>query len=541
METSEHKNAGNLIRIAPNENPYLEGGTDLSPESKDPLNITMMRKVNGVPVPLDLTLSAGDVVCLAGDYYTKAGWGSRLRVSRDRKKTLDAPVTVDEAQAFRQAYDDLASPAVTQKAIKRIYAIDESRYIPSLLKQLLFTFTVKDYGEKLSENEAHFAPWSLRAYIVGHHSALRMAQLAYYCHQKAGEGIGIADILKDENAPQQLRKALQAIQKDPAQYDFKRGHDDNTILEELGRRYHAMAIARDLFAMHFYSDHFAGGHLSRIGPMRRILPEKFGVWGSILVNNMHNEDNEDSVTVTNPFQPERDAPFSQEDKPFQMIREDNQAFGDGTYFERQNAENSNMLINGMDNSLGDIARLMETGEKRTSDAYGGLTFLPEIDYSKRQTQPLLIMGEDNHIYFRSDVKHIKVLSPSEYQDTIKNPTKHGYQKLTYWKSFLLVLQLRLSWSSPKVDPLSKEEERNIAQDEQRYADQISKKTPAHSRDLRVSAPTIEEGKSPEIGAWRKHSKTDVSVVPLSLLAARQKAILPDIDELLTKNRVINCN
>lgn len=541
METYEHKEAGDQIRIALNDNIYLRGGTDLSADSEDPLYVTMMHKVNGVPVPLDLELSAGDVICLAGDYYTKAGWGLQLQVYRENEQILRSPVSSREKQAFRQAYDDLASPRVTQKAINRIYKIDKSRYIPGLLKELLFSFSVKGYGKKLLKNEAHFAPWSLRAYIVGHHSSLHMAELAYYCYQKAEAGVKIADIINESDVSQQLRKALEAIQENQVQYGFKRGGDSKTILIELGHRYHAMAVACDLFTMHFYSDHFAAGHLSRIGQMRRSLPEEFGVWGSILVNNMHNEDNEDSVTVTNPFQPRQDAPFSREDRPFRMIREDNQAYGDGTYSERQNDENSNMLINGMDNSLGDIARLIATGEKRAPDAYGGLTFLPEIDYGKRQTQPLLILGMDNKVYFRSNVRYIKMLSPFEYQDTLHNPTEHGYEKLTYWKAIWLVLLLRLSWSSPQVDLLSKGERLKIERDEERYASRFSKR-PSITSEFSPNQDGEEdisyhENRTPKVGAWRRSKGfSDIPMalqVPLSIFAA-QKDVINVSDEEISR-------
>lgn len=88
---------------------------------------------------------------------------------------------------------------------------------------------------------------------------------------------------------------------------------------------------------------------------------------------MHNEDNEKGVMVTNSFQP----PHSEEGH-FQMLKEDCKAYGDGTYFNHGNDENSNLLINGMDNSLGDIARLMITGERRRSFDYGGITFCLQL-------------------------------------------------------------------------------------------------------------------------------------------------------------------
>lgn len=78
METNEHKQVGDQIRIEPLKNRYLKGSTTLSEDPENNLIVTMMSTVNGIPVPLKLELSAGDIVAMAGDYYTKAGWGYKL-------------------------------------------------------------------------------------------------------------------------------------------------------------------------------------------------------------------------------------------------------------------------------------------------------------------------------------------------------------------------------------------------------------------------------------------------------------------------------
>lgn len=505
METNEHKNAGDQIRIEGFGNPYFTGSKNLSPDPDNALKLTMMNKVDGIPVPLDLNLSAGDIVALAGDYYTKAGWGNDLNVTDSDSESISNPVQQKELRAFRQAFDDLASPNVKKSDVDRIYAIENK--LPSLLQEVAYAFAVKDYSNKLYNNVAHFSPWSVRAYIVGHNSALRMAQMAYLCHQIADKKISE----DDPSIPQKLKVQLQQIRADRDKYQFS-GKNDQEILVELGHRYHALAVSRDLFAMHFYSDHFAGGHMSRMGMMRKTLPEQFGVWGSVLVNNMHNEDNNHSVTSTNPFQPEIDAGHKMADVPFSMIREDTAAYGDGTYFEHENNENSNMLINGMDNSLGDIARLMATGEMRKSCNYGGLAFLPEIDKNKRQTQPLLIHTDDGKTYFRSDLKNIKMLSPSEYQQTVENPGAHGYEQLTYFKSFLLVLKLRVlaPFYASKVESIDAKREKEIASDEQAW-EQENKKQPELSKQTVFNHEIVkqEEQSVKPVGEWRNNKPASV--------------------------------
>ncbi|QDP72434.1 hypothetical protein FOG18_07610 [Legionella israelensis] len=489
METPEHKNAGDLIRIETFDNPYLEGSKSLSEDEENVLKVTMMRKVDGVPVPLPTKLTAGDIVALAGDYYTEAGWGFDLEIPEENypdeqtREIFHQKIENHEYRAFRKAYENLASPDVTAKAVERIYSIERNKYIPSLLKQLIYAFTVKGYGNKLTNNEAHFSPWSVRAYIVGHTSALRMAKFAHVCKQMMFEEPSIS--FEDQHIKDKIEQIIRKINKDPAKYQFsneeKYGQPPNlnqeAVLKELLARYHAMAVARDLFAMHFYSDHFAGGHLDRIGTLRQTLPKKFGTWGSVLINNMHNEDNTDSVSVTDPYQPDETKGKGQKGKDtFTMIREDNQAYGDGTYFKRENNANADMLVNGMDNSLGDIARLMNTGKRPEPTNYGGLAFLPAIDLNKRQSQPLLIQGKDGQVYFRSEVSRIKILSPSEYRKLLEHPENNkDYKKLTKFKAFALVFKLRvisaLSFGllySPKVEKLSPEQEKQIADDENKH-------------------------------------------------------------------------
>lgn len=524
METNEHKDAGDKIRIETLGNPYFNGSTDLSPDKANNLRLTVMEEIDGIPMPLDLELSAGDIVALAGDYYTKAGWWEKLKLpsksgdsTQESFELVHSLVASSEIDIFNEAYSDLASPSVTKKAVDQIYWID--KFIPGLLKQLFYAFSVKGYGDKLSSNEDHFAPWSLRGYIVGHRSALNHAEIAFYCHRVALNQIEIDDDHIPEPIRERLNNILQKIDENPGKY-IKNGLSRSEQLIELGHRFHALAVAQDLFAMHFYSDHFAGGHLSRMGEMRKLLPERYGVWGSILVNNMHNEDNKDSVVVSNSFQPP-----NIDKATFKMIKEECSAYGDATYFEHGNDKNVNMLVNGMDNSLGDIARMMITGEKRSSVDYGGLTFLPEIDYSKHQTQPLFIHGPDNNIYFRTDLKHIKMLSPSEYEKTAKDPSHYGYEELTPLKAFLLVVKLRVlaPFYSPKVDRLDSQETNKMLLDEEEYESRINQKLMRMKQNCVSSKPAIphNEWSTPSIlGKWRQNANSLVSIASQSFLRVK---------------------
>ncbi|HHF7345118.1 TPA: hypothetical protein ACPSKB_001536 [Legionella feeleii] len=453
METNEHRNAGNKIRIMTLGNPYLEGSEGLSESDNNNLHVRMMRLVNGIPVPLEFALEAGDIVALAGDYYTKEGWGLDLQlppltghVKKDNKALFNLPVSPKETDVYLQAYGDLASPTLREADIQQIYAIEERTYIPffpalnNIFQQLVYAFRVNGYNKKLTLNEAHFAPWSTRAYMVGHTEALHSTELAYAFKLLAAEG-DLSEI--EPGILSEARRVAEAIGQNPTAYGYNDSLLDNkTLYNELYYRYHALAVGQDLFTMHFYSDHFAGGHLSRIGLLRQIMPAQFGNWGSILINNMHNEDNTFGLNVLNPFQPKGYKHYGA-DTVFGVNPSQDQAYGDGTYFERSNDEDSNQLINGMDNSLGDITRRLLGGKKPQPSQYGGLAFLPEVNYKESQPQPLLIHGLDGRVYYRADISRVDVLSAEQYTLTRQDPANHGYKELGYFSAIWLVAKLRL--------------------------------------------------------------------------------------------------
>lgn len=469
MDTLEHKDAGDKVRVEQLGNPYLRGGKDLNPNSTDTLYVTMMRCEDGVPVPLPKLgeLSAGDIVAMAGDYYTSAGWGRDLQipdnnpVQTQMQQMLNTPIIQTEADAFQRAFDDLASPDVKKADIESIKEVESTTYIPfshylnDLVHEAIYATTVNDYGKKLNENIAHFAPWSTRAYLVGHQAALKNAHLAHMCKQlEIGK-------LSESYVDTSLQASLQCIEKDPVKYGFKPNLTKPQIYRELSHRYHALAVAQDLFVMHFYSDHFAGGHMSRVDRLRTAMPEQFGILGGILINNMHNEDNTNGVTVKNHFS---------NNGKFELPQKNNAAHGDSTYQQHSNDENVNMLINGMTNSLGDLTDVVSNGTQFNTNEYGGLKFIPEVDYTKRQNQPLLVYGPDGKVYSRQDVSRIEVLSPSEYQKMLQNPTAHGYEELTGWGAFVLTLKLRIFGFiySPEVVKPSGERAWEIAKDEKNY-------------------------------------------------------------------------
>ncbi|WP_020424304.1 hypothetical protein [Legionella tunisiensis] len=144
METNEHRDAGNKIRIMTLDNPYLQGSNGLSPDSEN-LRVRMMRIVEGIPVPLDVEVDAGDIVALAGDYFTKAGWGSGFTNpsnDRPRKKDNEAlfnlAVSPEENGVFLDAYSDLASPTLSEDEIKKFMRLKKQPIFPFCHRLITF-------------------------------------------------------------------------------------------------------------------------------------------------------------------------------------------------------------------------------------------------------------------------------------------------------------------------------------------------------------------------------------------------------------------
>src|SRR5665647_2928145 len=81
MDTIEHTELGDALRIANIEaNPYLRF---------DELGVLHLRLQrfgdNNLPEPMELELSSGEVVAMAGDYFTQADWTLNLDLPNSDK------------------------------------------------------------------------------------------------------------------------------------------------------------------------------------------------------------------------------------------------------------------------------------------------------------------------------------------------------------------------------------------------------------------------------------------------------------------------
>lgn len=178
MDTNEHTELGNALRIKTYDNPYLRH------DEKGVLQVCLQRfGRDNLPELMPLELTTGEIIAMAGDYFTEKNWNMRLNLPPGEafrspedlgKYLINSPIAPDEEQALITAYNNLASTDVSRKQIDLIYKINNANYIPfsSTLnfyaQQLMFSLRVKNYGEMLYRNQTHFTPWSVRVLSLIH-------------------------------------------------------------------------------------------------------------------------------------------------------------------------------------------------------------------------------------------------------------------------------------------------------------------------------------------------------------------------------------
>lgn len=427
MDTTEHTDVGNAIRFT-----YLNNNPYLRTDEQGVLHLFLQRFTkNNIPRPMALEMSAGEIVAMAGDYFTEEDWSMDLGLPKYAEfensvelgqYLIQKPIEAKESRALKTAYNNLAASDVSRKEIDQIYRINDTNYIPFspilnfYFQQILFTLLVKDYGEMLIRNQTHFTPWSVRVYILGHEIALHYARLSYELHQLAQN----PDYQSQNQEAQNLQSHYQLTSQ-----------NHKADLVDLAHRYHAQAYAMELYTFHYYSDHFAAGHMSMVGDLRVLLPQRFGTWGNILVNSFHDELNRIGIFSSNPydFVDKTEAPSC--------------ARGDGDFDSGVNAFNRGECITGMTSSIEELDKVLQGAPIPYQADYAGIKYMRDVDLNCRQIQPLLVQVNEK-IYQRSNLSQVKILSPSEYEALRDNPEAHGYHEVkNSWDAFILVVKIRL--------------------------------------------------------------------------------------------------
>jgi len=444
-----------------------------------------------------LEMSAGEIIAMAGDFFSQANWTIDLELPSCKKfksayelgrKLISKPVTPKEEAALITAYNNLAAPDVSRKEIGRIYKITNMNFNPfsstlnSYVQQLMLYLRVKNYGEMLVRNQTHFTPWAIRVYILGHTIALRYAHLSFELKQLAAN-----PDYKSDNPDLTLVKN-----------SFVNREPSSAELVDLAHRYHAQAYSMELFTFHYYSDHFATGHMSMIGDLRLILQERFGVFGSILANNLHDEINRIGVYTIKPYDPTPD----NTEVPIRSR-------GDGKFNTCLNQFNRRDCLSGMTASIKDINTVLCGAPIPAQKNFSGLEYMPDVDYNSRQHEPLILLSEGK-VYYRNNLSKINVLSPSEYEAIRANPKEHGYSELTSkWGAFNLVTKLRLFpyFYSGKVLNVSDEKLAKILLDEKNRSPQRSP----------IPEPTCNPESERTVLDWREKADCEWSKVRVDTL------------------------
>ncbi|VEG91602.1 type IV secretion protein Dot [Legionella spiritensis] len=485
MNTLEHTEVGNHLRIDLSEhnNPYLYYG------EQGEIRVRLMRFDQTLPEPMDIELSTGEIVAMAGDYYTSYQWDMKLNLPpcHDFDSTealgrhlIRQPVLPEEQNALMDAYNNLAAPDVRRKDIDKIYTISQASYIPfsttlnDYTRQLMIYLRVKNYGELLNRNQTHFTPWSVRVYTLGHHLALNATRIAYELYQLAENG---------DYQPQ--HEEIRGIWK---QLECAHSPLTSEIIRDLAHRYHALAVGIECFTFHYFSDHFAAGHMAMMGDLRVLLPQRFGTtMGGILANNFHNELNRIGVNTKRIYDPtpDKNAPTTP-------------ATGDDDFDICRNYFNKKACIAGMQCSLQDLERVLNGEDIPEPQQYGGLEYLPDLDDNIRQPKPLFVPGDHGEIYVRNPLNRIPVISPSELDAIRANPKACGYKEVrNKLSAFKLVAQLRLLpfIFEGKEQPLTADERIRIEEDE-------LQRNP-HRKPLPTPPCETTPGESETIIDWRK--------------------------------------
>lgn len=463
METGEHIEVGNATRLRMElfkDNPYVKSAPDGTP-----LIDIQGFDVNGLPISTNLKDVPAGIILAMADYYGGKEVVYELPMLTDFKQSKAAftsdstcktlghflnrlPITDEHSQKFIRAYKRFANENVTQKNIDTILTINSATYVPfsstlnSYAQQGMFALRVNNYSEILTRNLSHFTPWSVRVYTISHHLALQYARLSYELKQLADNP---------------------AYQSDSEEFNIIRGILENTNglttenLQDLSYRYQARSLSMEYFGFHHFSDYFAAGHGAFVGDLRAILPERYGTFGNILVNNLHDELNRVGVYTTKPYDP---TPNPQ-DPPIM-------AGGDGDFDAPHNHFNKLACIAGMQSSLEDLHKVFTGSEIPQQTQYGGLEHMPDVDDKYRQPQPLIILGEDNKVYRRTHLSEINTLSPSQLKATFADPKNNGYTEIaSKWDAFSLVFKLRVLsfFYEGKLQPLSSAQLQTIVEEE----------------------------------------------------------------------------
>lgn len=414
----------NQIRLDKLNNPYLKGSQGLSAQKINTPSVELMQKINGVPVPLQTSKPLADILAVAKQESRKSAWNLSLSLPDIASSASDLfnsylkSTIKDEALHLFQQHSQKVILSFGEKTsllpFHRLIKCKQEKY-----------FKVKDSG---------YSAWSLRAYQIGHQDALNMANLAYRCRVLNKK----QEMAQHDETIEQL---IELVRQDPDLYQVTKTQR-RSILKELSFRFHALAIQQDIIALNSYLDYYQYSYSQRTASFHKNIIEKHGKLGRTLIDCMLCE--EKHLPFQFKFAFEALSPLQSTDKScnYNRFRTDSMNYGDHSYYKKSNSPLLDRLLNGMDNSIGDIGRVVQLGELPQPGQFGAWLYLPRIDNEQLQSMPLIVLHQ-GQLFLRRETHSVRQLNTAEYQQLLHAPENWGYKPLTPPRALKASLQWRI--------------------------------------------------------------------------------------------------
>lgn len=362
FSTPEHKELGDSLQL-----PTIQADGNLTDVAAQNYRMPIFALVNDKIVEnKDLKLTAGEIVMMSGDYF-----GVPKQPIADNSQQKNLTVTDLSKARFTAAYNTLAKDGSTVE-MQTLLKINTTQYcknetLNSYLQQIHLILYKPKFLTLVKNNIDHFNPWAKQAFKSGQAVATDIALLAHEAYARQDYA----------TANQYLQLSLQNL----------------------------------LYAEHFLSDTFSAGH-ARIGESRLVMKKQFGDLGSILINDMHNEDSAHGVYATI------------NGKLIKMK-------GDDHLNDRDALSSKRAAESAMQSAVDEIRSIVSTGlvpEKSKVDQYWPQ--VSEDDTSITNQTARMFKCIDGKMFYRSPFNEL-------------DPAKVSYEPLTWFKALKLVIERRL--------------------------------------------------------------------------------------------------
>lgn len=322
-----------------------------------------------------IRLSPGQIVALAGDYFGAADepicFGDEPTPSSDSSNTKEA--------RFLRAFDTLSKPEY-QEQIARVLAYISDQTCGCANKKGTITYK-KKHGAIRSTYECSIMTSNSKlpgAFWEGRYAGLLLKNFDHF-YTEAKEAFLAGHLVALKNA--------------------KKGYEAQTETEKC--HYFHLAILQALYACHFLTDGFAGGHirtqrkqilnavthnsdgLDATPDLSKVSTTKLIIAG-LFANTMHDEDNKIGIYVESKSTGERWL-----------------AYGDNMFHKKENEKNKERVCDAMLQVLLDIFNEFKNGyeinKEQIKSRYLGIipTDVPELNCDATQRSPLFKISEED--------------------------------------------------------------------------------------------------------------------------------------------------